>query len=196
MKLKAFVASENPVKINAVKLALSRHFPQCQVLGLATDSGVAAQPMSDQETYQGAINRVKKLKELILSPAGRTKFKIGKTDRLLFAAAEGGVYYPAFLEKKQLWSTVWVAVSDQRRPIFTASGARFPLPTKISQGILSGQELADVLGEMLADPQIRSKQGAIGVMTKDFVNRTGEYAAIAELAIGLWYGREVQQQFS
>lgn len=195
--LKVFVASENPVKVNAVKDALANRYKESLVKGIAVASDIAAQPMSDQETYQGAFNRIKNLKKFVLSPEGKKELAIKVEDQLLFVAAEGGVYYPEFLgQKNELWSTVWIAVSDREDRVFFASGARFPLPAQISTGILEGKELADVLGKMMSDPDLRQKQGAIGVITENFVDRTSEYASIAKLAIGLWHGRKTQQKFS
>jgi non-canonical (house-cleaning) NTP pyrophosphatase len=43
--MKFFVASTNPVKINAVKQVVSKKFPQALVKSLEVASGVAAQPM-------------------------------------------------------------------------------------------------------------------------------------------------------
>ena len=59
MKSKIIVASKNPIKINAVKLGYSKVFSnldfECE--GVSVPSDVSDQPMSNQETLQGAINR-------------------------------------------------------------------------------------------------------------------------------------------
>ena len=53
------VASTNPVKIVSARNGLVRIFPgqQFEVRGISVESGVGDQPMSDDETYQGAWNR-------------------------------------------------------------------------------------------------------------------------------------------
>lgn len=55
------VGSQNPCKINAVKDAFALCFPDASLVvdGCEVDSGVAAQPFSDEETYNGALNRAR-----------------------------------------------------------------------------------------------------------------------------------------
>ena len=54
------VASQNAIKLNAALTGFQRMFPDriFEVEGVAVPSEVSEQPMSDQETYQGARNRV------------------------------------------------------------------------------------------------------------------------------------------
>ncbi|MFA6814135.1 MAG: inosine/xanthosine triphosphatase [Patescibacteria group bacterium] len=190
--MKIYVASKNPVKINAVTIALSESYPDVKVIGKSVPSGVSAQPMTDRETLTGSINRAKALKELILS-----KKIHPPREELLFIGAEGGVYHPSFAKKKEeLWSTVWISVLDQEDNVYSASGARFRLPQVLADGILAGQELGSVVGALFDDQNLKQKSGAIGVLTKNFIDRTEEYVSITKLAIGLWYGRTWQNQAS
>jgi non-canonical (house-cleaning) NTP pyrophosphatase len=57
--LRACVASTNPVKVGAVQLALVACFPDraVEVEGRDVPSLVADQPMGDEETKRGAMNR-------------------------------------------------------------------------------------------------------------------------------------------
>lgn len=56
------VASMNPVKINAVKEAISDYsiFNNAEIIGVKIKSGVGEQPMSLEATVQGALNRANK----------------------------------------------------------------------------------------------------------------------------------------
>ncbi len=60
--LRACVASTNPVKVGAVQLALAACFPDrtVEVEGRDVPSGVADQPMGDEETKRGAMNRLRR----------------------------------------------------------------------------------------------------------------------------------------
>ena len=53
------VASKNPVKLQAARIAFARMFAQddFEVAGVAVPSGVADQPMSRAETMTGALTR-------------------------------------------------------------------------------------------------------------------------------------------
>jgi hypothetical protein len=51
------VGSTNPVKVGCVAEAASLFWPGAVTIGVETDSGVSAQPRSDQEMLTGALNR-------------------------------------------------------------------------------------------------------------------------------------------
>src|SRR3990167_11083805 len=57
--MKIAVGSTNPVKLEAVELALRQLWPtqQYQIDGISAKSGVSEQPMSDLEMLKGAKNR-------------------------------------------------------------------------------------------------------------------------------------------
>lgn len=59
-KVRVVIASTNPVKIKAAVGGLQRMFPQVEFeeKSVEVPSGVADQPLSDEETLKGAKNRV------------------------------------------------------------------------------------------------------------------------------------------
>src|SRR3990167_4274778 len=63
---KVFVASTNPVKINAVEIGFAKMFPEMliKIEGESTPSNVSDQPLSEEETLKGAINRVENVSKL------------------------------------------------------------------------------------------------------------------------------------
>ena len=176
-----FVGSANPVKLNAVRMAVIEQWPDAEIHGYEVDSGVSSQPMSDDETQAGAINRAQ-----AALAAGRQQFPDLPASECLGIGLEGGVT----MWKVELWSTVWVAVVDTDDLTFTANGARMKVPSSIAEAILSGGEMGPVVSQLTGVSDVRKKQGMIGIVTQDFVNRTVEYGAIAKLAVGLWFGRD------
>ncbi|OZB35504.1 MAG: inosine/xanthosine triphosphatase [Alishewanella sp. 34-51-39] len=65
MTWQIFVASANPAKIRAVEQCFQVNFPEqaIAVRGISVPSGVAEQPLSSEETYAGAKNRLMALKQ-------------------------------------------------------------------------------------------------------------------------------------
>ncbi len=171
------VGSTNPVKLNAVRQAAQEQWPDVVVTGFDIQSGVSEQPRSDEETRQGARARAKAALQ-----AG------GKTTRLGLGL-EGGIH----TFNNELWSTVWVAVLDRTGEYYESNGARFKLPKTIGDKLAAGEEMGPAVSELFAGDNIKQKQGAIGVITRNFVDRTTEYASIAKLALGLWFGRDWEQ---
>jgi len=180
--VKIFVGSTNPVKINAVTTAASETWPDVTVTGIDVPSGIPEQPIGDEQTRQGAINRA----QAVLA-AGQ---KANQSDvTLLGVGLEGGVMDI----NGELFSTVWTTVIDEDGQLFEANGARFKVPEIVAEKILAGEEMGPIMSQLLGEADIRKKQGMIGVITSGFIDRTEEYSSIVKMALGLWYGRDWQQ---
>lgn len=177
--MQLFVGSTNPVKVNAVRQAIGDQWSDVPVQGFSVASDVSEQPYGDEETEQGAVNRAYAALE-------RGREELSEDEEALGIGLEGGV-----IERgEQLWSTVWVAVTDGSDEVFLANGARFPLHPLIGEPIKQGREMGPLMEELVQEDDIRKKQGMIGIITKNFVTRTEEYVGITKMAIGQWYGRD------
>lgn len=175
-----FVGSTNPVKINAVRLATESHWPDLLISGFEVASQVSEQPRSDVETRRGAQNRAQAVLTLGIS---QSESKISS----LGIGLEGGVFTDT---NGELWSTVWVSVVDHTGTHWDANGARFRIPPKIAKLIEAGEEMGPALSQLFGGADIKRQNGAIGIVTQNFVTRTEEYGAICKLALGLWYGQD------
>lgn len=183
--MRIFVGSTNPVKINAVTQAIAETFPSAIVTGVDVPSGVSDQPMNDTETRQGARNRaVAALDDGYLKNESSVDSD-NEEEVQLGVGLEGGVFEN---EDGELWSTVWVCVVDPEGNQFESNGARFRIPARIAEAIQAGGEMGPVVDRLMGGKDVRRNQGAIGVITNNFIDRTEEYSVIAKMAIGLWYG--------
>ncbi|NBJ69049.1 MULTISPECIES: DUF84 family protein [Clostridia] len=161
--MKIVVGSMNKAKIQAVEEV----FPEAVMVTKDADSGVPLQPFSDEETRQGAINRA--LSSLDTQDA---TFGIG---------LEGGVMFIG----NQLYLCNWgaLASSDQ---VYTASGARIALPYEITEQLIQGRELGDVMDEFAKRKQVRQQEGAVGIFTAERVSRRSMFRHVMELLRGQW----------
>lgn len=175
-----FVGSTNPVKLHAVQLALRDVYPDAQVLGFETESGVGDQPLSDEETMLGARNRAR-----AALAAGQVAHP--EVTDVLGLGLEGGVFST---KQDGMWSTVWVVVADPAGQLYEANGARVRVSEVIAQRIRDGQEMGPIMQQLTGISDVRKKQGMFGIITNNYVDRTEAYSAIAKCAIGLWYGRD------
>jgi inosine/xanthosine triphosphatase len=180
-----FVGSKNPVKVNAVKQAVAHVWPDCLIRGIEVPSGVNSQPTSDDETRQGAENRAKAVLAQGLIELQNEGMNLEK-EEVLGVGLEGGV----FTQGKQMWSTVWSAVTDKSGHLYVTNGSRMKIHSIIAQKIWQGEEMGKVVEELSGQLDIRTKQGMIGLVTNNFVDRTEEYMHIVKLAFGVWYGRD------
>ncbi|MBT2216623.1 DUF84 family protein [Virgibacillus dakarensis] len=162
--MKIIIGSKNPAKVNAVL----EIFPAYTVINMEAASSVSAQPFSDEETREGAVNRALEC--------------VQKNPNTLGVGLEGGVMYV----EDQLYLCNWGALVDQERNIYTASGARIPLPEKINTELKKGHELGDVMDQFAKKQEVRKKEGAIGVFTNELVTRKEMFVHIIKLLRGQW----------
>ncbi|HEY4600209.1 MAG TPA: DUF84 family protein [Cerasibacillus sp.] len=159
------VGSKNPAKLAAVKAV----FPKVDLIAKDVPSDVAEQPFSDQETRLGAINRAK----ACVDSSETDSFGIG---------LEGGVMYI----DKELFLCNWGALVTPDGEVFTASGARIPLPESIKEQLQLGKELGDVIDNFAKKKDIRKKEGTIGIFTNQLVSRQAMFSHVVQLLKGQW----------
>jgi inosine/xanthosine triphosphatase len=161
---RAAVGSTNPAKLEAVHRALARLAPGCSVEGVVVSSGVAAQPVGDEETRQGAISRA------------RTTLAASGAD--VAFGLEGGVIF----EGDVPWLVSWVAAVDRDGRIGEASGLRMRLPQVAAARLRAGDELGDVIDDLFGVHASKQHAGAIGLLTEGFVSRTDAFADLVAMA--------------
>ncbi|MES9683569.1 inosine/xanthosine triphosphatase [Bacillus sp. AFS001701] len=159
--MKIIIGSLNPTKVGAVK----KVFNQYKVEGLNVPSNVSNQPLTDQETMQGAINRAHNARV-----AGESEIGIG---------LEGGV----IIENDRLFLCNWGALVYENEVIL-ASGAKILLPSEFINELRNGTELAVLMERYTNEKDIRSKEGAVGVFTNGRITRTEIFKHICELLFG------------
>ncbi|OZU89676.1 inosine/xanthosine triphosphatase [Virgibacillus indicus] len=162
--MEIIIGSENPTKIKAVQ----EIFPKHVVKSMDVPSNVAAQPFSDEETRQGAINRAVHCTE--------------SSSKGLGVGLEGGVMYAG----DQLFLCNWGALVTQDKKIYTASGARIALPEEIDLELKNGKELGDVMDVYAQKQEVRKKEGAIGIFTNELVSRQEMFEHVVKLLRGQW----------
>jgi inosine/xanthosine triphosphatase len=159
-RMKIVVASRNPVKLNAAASAFGQSFPgrRVEVVGLAVESGVSDQPMSDEETRRGARNRAHgALKEL--------------PDADYWVGLEGGIERV----DDDLVTFAWMFVlgADGRRG--QARTVTLTLPPAIRRLIDDGLELGDANDRVFGTRNSKHRGGAFGLLTDGRYTRESVY---------------------
>jgi inosine/xanthosine triphosphatase len=162
--MKIVVGSLNPAKINAVKQALINE--NIEVDGLKVPSDVADQPIGDEETKQGAINRA-------IATVKESGSDIG-------IGLEGGIVDT----KEGMLLNNWGALATANGDVFVASGMRIYLPEEVAQGVRSGKELGIVMADFTKKHDVRSKEGAVGIFTNGYVTRMEMFSHVVRLLFG------------
>ncbi|MFC1802738.1 inosine/xanthosine triphosphatase [Thermoproteota archaeon] len=148
------LGSTNPVKVNATKQAFDTYFDDVEVKGIKIPSGIKPFPTSDEETFKGAVNRVNAASEM-----EQADYYVG---------LEGGLQnLKGFTIVKQ------IAVVKKGEQIYVgvSSGYTAPEPL-IKQLDMTTDESRKILDKYFGKKEILSKEGIIGVLTDEVLNRT------------------------
>ncbi len=161
-RIKIVVGSSNPVKIDAVQAAFQRLFGvfcELQVLGFACNSGIAPQPMSDNECVQGAINRAATALRLVPD----ADYSIGVEAGLCRISYGGGRWF----------DRTWVAILNKdSREEGLASSAGCLTPQYIVDRIVKDKSgLGCIMNDLLSRDDVAQKEGYVGVVTNNAVTR-------------------------
>lgn len=160
--MKIIVGSLNQTKVKAVTSV----FLNTEVTSVEVASNVAAQPKGDEETRQGAINRALNAQKVCPNATS-----IG---------LEGGIMYV----NNQLYLNNWGALINLDGNVYTAAGARIPLPDSFIEKIEKGMELSEIMNEYTKRNDIRHHEGAIGIFTALHLKRKEMFAQIVTLLKG------------
>jgi inosine/xanthosine triphosphatase len=163
--MKVIVASENPVKIEAVLDAFKVYFKDVHVEGIKTTSGVSDQPLTDSETLLGARNRVKDIRKRIY-------------DADYWVAIEGGIQ----AGEKDLTAFAWVVIYSAGK-YGEARTASFVLPEKVAHLIAGGLELGAANDLVFGQSNSKQKNGAVGLLTHNHIDRVKLYKQAVLLAL-------------
>lgn len=155
------VASLNPVKIEAARRCFESAFPDLEfnVSGVAAKSGVSDQPLSDEETRQGALNRLQSAQLL-------------NTGADFYMAFEGGVEDKNGVMEEFAWA-ILVSKEGKRGE---ARSASFIVPAKLRTMLIEqGLEMGDATDILFNLKNSKQADGIVGSLTKGLISRTDYY---------------------
>lgn len=157
------MGSSNPVKVGAVIESFKQYYPESEVVSKKVSSGIAEQPLSEEETVRGATNRA-------LSALEYGDFGVG---------IEGGVTEIGDV----LFECAWCVVVDKNGRKGIGGGLYFELPKKIADKIKAGGELGPIMNELTGEDNVKEKSGAIGIFTKGKLDRKTAYVQLVTSAL-------------
>lgn len=161
------VASRNPVKIQCVRDGFEKMFPNTpfEIQGVEVPSGVSLQPASDSETLLGAQNRARAARESV--PGADYWFGV-----------EGGVAD----DGREMEAFAWVVALSRDRCGKARTGS-FYLPPEVANLVRQGIELGQADDMVFGRSNSKQKNGAIGLLTDDAIDRAAYYEHAVVMAL-------------
>ena len=161
------IGSKNPAKIRAVSAAFQKVLPgeTLDFIPIEVESGIADQPMSDNESILGAQSRAQAAMKL-----ANADFGVG---------LEGGLH-----ELGSTWFTgniACVVTRDAKYGYGLSPKVTVPLP--VVEAVKAGKNLSDAMHDVFGIKDIGKKDGLLGYMTDGHITRASasEQAVISAL---------------
>ncbi len=170
--MEVLVASQNPIKAVAVHEAFARFFNEAANVHLAKisiESGVRDQPLSQEESARGALNRL----DGILHASGID----------YYVSIEGGVY-PVSIDGKEYWyeSACAAVCTDESDPEI-AYGAAYPVPKRFIPHLQAGKDLNQIMEIETGVREAGKGMGFNGWLTNNQLDRQRASAEAVLLAL-------------
>lgn len=150
------VGSRSQYKIDAASDAVHLVFAdevEEVIVGINVASGVSAQPMSNEESIQGARNRA--------------RGAIAATGIDVAIGIENGL-----TEIEGIWfANTWIVAINAHGREGIASTVLRPVPSHIMSDVLRGMELSDAVRANVPDEIRERYSGLIGIITNGVLNR-------------------------
>jgi len=161
------LASSNPIKLEAVRNGFLRMFPgeHLSFIPLSVQTEVSAQPLTDEETLEGAIQRAQKAFSLV--PAAN-----------YWVGIEGGID----VQGGQMAAFAWVYILSQNKVGKGRTGTFF-LPPAVAELIRLGKELGEADDIVFNLKNSKQDVGAVGILTGGVINRSQLYEHAVVLAL-------------
>ena len=152
--MKIHVGTRNTLKVRAARAAFAAVFgdESLDVVAMATEGGVSSQPFDD-EVVQGAICRARGV--------------LAKADYGVGIEA-GLVRFPGY---DGYLSVQFCAVLDRTGRLTVGHGPGYTLPQEVLDRLTNGSTLNREMSRLSGIPEIKEKEGAIGILSGGRIDR-------------------------
>ena len=178
------LGSSRAAKVEAVRSAAVRiasidsAWADPIITALDVETDAPAMPLNDTDLMRGARARALAVRELLLSEAKSADIYIG---------LEGGFHSVMLASESLTLLKGWAYVTDGMRGNFGASPS-IVVPEKLVRGVVDGgRELAEVIDEAAGEHDVRSRQGAWGVLSRDLFTRSMSFEVALLAAFAPFY---------
>jgi len=181
------LGSDRAAKIMAVRASVARvaeidaAWRNTSIVARPVKTDAPLMPLTDWELMSGARQRAQAVRKILLEQ---------KLSADLYVGLEGG-FHSISLEGE--WHTFlrgWAFVTDGERGSFGMSPS-IEVPDSIVKEVVTGRELGIVIDEVAGMRDVRSKQGAWGVLSRDLLTRSDSFEAALLAAFAPFYNAKL-----
>jgi inosine/xanthosine triphosphatase len=178
------LGSDRAAKIMALRAGIARvgtidaAWRDVAVVARSVKTAGPAMPLTDEELMRGARERATAVREILVEQGLAADLYVG---------LEGGFHSIALDGERKTFLRGWAYVTDGERGSFGMSPS-ISVPSAIVESVVEGQrELGIVIDEVAGLRDVRSRQGAWGVLSRDLLTRSMSFEAALIAAFAPFY---------
>jgi inosine/xanthosine triphosphatase len=168
------VGTKNPAKLEGVRLAFTKYFPQATIKAVDSSSVTRSQPLGLEQMSEGAISRA--------------RFALSRLGGDFGVGVEAGIFRMggAYFDHQQ------AAIVDASGKLSLGHSAGYPLPTKAVEAMIkAGKELERYAESLSGVDEIGDKGGLVHHLTKGAITRTDLTEQCVVMALIPWLHKDV-----
>jgi len=162
--------------------AIDPAWADANVVARPVTTNIPAMPLTDWELMQGARERALSVRDSLRSQ---------RLDAEIYVGLEGGVHSISIAGEWHTFLRGWAYASDGKKGCFGSSPS-ITVPESLAKKVIEGRlELGLVIDEVAGKPDVRSRQGAWGVLSRDLVTRSMSFELALIAAFAPFYNAEL-----
>jgi len=182
------LGSDRAAKIMAVRASVARvaeidsAWRDANVVARSVKTDAPAMPVNDWELMSGARERALAVREILIGQELAADLYVG---------LEGGFHSISVDGEWHTFLRGWAFVTDGQRGSFGMSPS-IEVPDDIVKSVIQGKrELGIVIDDVAGTRDVRSKQGAWGVLSRDLLTRSMSFEAALIAAFAPFYNPQL-----
>jgi len=182
------LGSDRAAKIMAVRAAVARvaaikpAWAEANVIARRVETNVPAMPLNDWQLMQGARERALAVRDVLRKQ---------RLEADIYLGLEGGFHSISIEGEWHTFLRGWAYATDGQKGNFGAAPS-IAVPTAIVKSVIEGRrELGLVIDEVSGKRDVRSRQGAWGVLSHDLVTRAMSFEVALIAALAPFYNPEL-----
>ena len=184
------LGSARAAKIMALRSACARvaevdpRWRRAELVSRAVETDAPRMPLNDTQLMRGARDRADAVRELLSGEGLGADFFVG---------LEGGFHSITFDSTRHTFLHGWAYVTDGARGHFGHAPAVTVPAGIVARVERTGRELGEVMDEVAGERDVRSRQGAWGVLSRGLLTRSMSFETALVAAFAPFYNARVYE---
>lgn len=162
--------------------AMDPAWAEAVVVARPVETNIPAMPLNDWQLMQGARERALAVRDLLIGQ---------RLEAEIYVGLEGGFHSISIEGQWHTFLRGWAYATNGTDGAFGAAPS-ITVPESLAKKVIEGRrELGLVIDEVAGKQDVRSKQGAWGVLSKDLVTRSMSFELALIAAFAPFYNSEM-----